>query len=219
MKCINCGRNTSERFIISDIFDTMQDSDIIYKFFRVSEEDVIPSCSLQEIIAIIDRYSEYQFVERLDGYWSTKFFYYANIDKEINERTFAILNTYGDEDNINDRIKYPLVPIIGLCIVRDDGIVEVADIVVKSVRPKPLIILENYMIGKLPYQVSKLIQEKSFNIFCSKRAYNFYPQDKFVSIRISDDIYSNIDDKYKHKKFEEYISGPRIKIVLESKEI
>lgn len=135
---------------------------------------------------------------------------YGSAIYNVNGIYVTLLNTYGEDDDIAER--YPAnskyVPILPICYIYDKY-VEVADIVIlKSIMPRKRFSIQNHMIGIIPEELRELE-------FGGKRAFYFYPNERFVSLRVKSKDYKSISQVYRHKDSEDWISTPRIKVHLQ----
>ena len=65
------------------------------------------------------------------------------------------------------------------------------------------------MVGDIPKKLQSIK-------FYGKQAFYFYPDKKFVSLKVDNNDYETVPEKYKHKKAQGWVSGPRVKIPVES---
>jgi hypothetical protein len=133
---------------------------------------------------------------------------YGTVEYDIDGISTILLNTYGEEDIAKIKRfsrRSPYVSIFTICIIYNNKI-EVADVVTsRSVLPRKKMKILNHMIGDIP----KELQGISFQ---GKRAFYFNDKGGAVSLRLKDEDYADVPDKYKHIEAKGWVSGPRVKV-------
>lgn len=145
----------------------------------------------------------YPIVEVLDAY--------GTVTYDIDGTNVTLFDMYGEEDENVGRwpIEKKFSVVCTVCIMYDNKI-EVADIIVnKNLLPRKNMKLAFHMKGIIPSSL------QGFRFF-GKRSFYFYPQERFVSMRLSREDYANVPEELKHKKSEGWASSPRVKIQLEA---
>lgn len=139
--------------------------------------------------------SKFKTINDLDPYGSYK------VSNEY--CNFNILNDFSDEFISSSRINQNSVIVFTPCIVREDFIIEVADIIYT-----PYIGLEmvNHKYAEIPEKLKRL----GTDAYCGKQA--FYYNVTYLSLKLNKKY--TIEKKHKHIGTNGWIASPRVKIYL-----
>lgn len=138
-------------------------------------------------------------IERYDAYGSGLY--------KFNDSEIYLFDNYGDSDCSRNLMRLHTIFLLHKNSLR----IEIGDVIYNS--DTNTLKLENVMNGEFPKRLYKYGIDK----FCGKRTYYYHPDKKCVDMRVTNEIYKTLPEKFKASEhYESNVSGCRVSIKLNS---
>lgn len=138
-------------------------------------------------------------IERYDAYGSGLY--------KFNESEIYLFDNYGDSDCSRNFMRFHTI----FLLHKNSLKIEIGDVIFNP--NTNTLELENVMDGEFP----KRLFNYGIDKFCGKRTYYYHPDKKCVDMRVTNEIYKILPEKFKASEhYESNLSGCRISIRLNS---